>query len=168
MPQFNAHSAIAVLKKANIDIPLIVLTGTTGKETMSEFMSLPSIQGHIMKSNLSPLCPTIARELEEAEIRVQRKRDDEALRESEEKYRLLANNIHDVVFVLDMNLNYTYIGPSVKLLRGYEPEEVLKQTPAETLTPSSMDLALRTISEVMEMEKSEQRDINISRTLSWK
>ena len=55
----------------------------------------------------------------------ERKRAEEMLKENENKYRLLANNIHDVVFVMDMNLNYTYISPSVKLLRGYEPEEAI-------------------------------------------
>jgi PAS domain S-box-containing protein len=93
------------------------------------------------------------------------KREKEELKEIEKKYRLLADNISDVIFVLDMNLNYTYVSPSVKILRGYEPEEVLKQTTLESLVPASRELALKSLSEVMELEKSEQRDISISRTL---
>jgi PAS domain S-box-containing protein len=95
-----------------------------------------------------------------------RKRVEEELKESEKKYRLLADNVKDVIFVLDMNLNYTYVSPSVKILRGYEPEEVLKQSSIDqTLTPSSMDLAMKALSEVMELEKLEHKEDNISRTL---
>src|SRR5208283_2970275 len=76
-----------------------------------------------------------------------------------------ADNVHDVIFVFDMNFNYTYISPSTKILRGYEPEEVMKQPPSKAMTPSSWDLVVRTLSEFIELEKTEHREINISRTL---
>ena len=76
----------------------------------------------------------------------------------------MTDNIHDVIFVMDMNLNYTYVSPSVKNLRGYEPEEVLKQAPFDAIMPSSLDLTKRTLSEVMELEKL-GHNVPISRTL---
>ena len=85
------------------------------------------------------------------------KRATEDLKESEKKYRLLADNIDDVIFVLDMNLNYTYVSPSVKILTGYEQEEWLNLRVSETMTPSSWDLATKKLS--FEIEKSEQGEI---------
>ena len=63
LPKLSGPSAIAVLKKTNIDIPLIMVTGTIGEATAVECMRLGA-QDYIMKGNLSRLCPAIARELE--------------------------------------------------------------------------------------------------------
>ena len=76
----------------------------------------------------------------------------------------LTDNIQDVIFVLDTNLHYTYVSPSVKIMRGYEAKEVMKQAPFDALTPASMELAMKELSEMIELDKTEHKE-DISRTL---
>ena len=67
-----------------------------------------------------------------------RKQTEDALRESERKYRLLAENSADVIWMMNPAGQFTYVSPAVEKLRGYTPAEVLRQTPEEVLTPDSL------------------------------
>jgi DNA-binding NarL/FixJ family response regulator len=56
LPKLNAPSAIAVLKKAKIDIPIIIISGTIDEKTAIECTRLGA-QDYFMKGKLSRLCP---------------------------------------------------------------------------------------------------------------
>ncbi len=61
------------------------------------------------------------------------------LNENWEMYQLLAENVTDVIWVLDLETRrFRYVSPSVKQLRGYTPEEVIAQDLGSALAPESM------------------------------
>ena len=79
---------------------------------------------------------------------------EQSLRESESLYRVVAHNVNDVIWTMDMNLRFTYVSPAVKHLRGFTPEEVMAQRVEDVLTPASVETALRAFEEEMAYERS--------------
>lgn len=62
----------------------------------------------------------------------------EGLRESEQRFRFMAENTADVIWILDVASDrFSYMSPSVESLRGYTVEEVMSQPAEAAMTPES-------------------------------
>jgi len=71
-----------------------------------------------------------------------REQTEERLRVSEARYRLLADNVADVIWTMSLDGEITYVSPSVERLRGFTPEEAMQQPLEEILTPPSQAITL--------------------------
>ncbi|MDN3015231.1 PAS domain S-box protein [Paenibacillus sp. BSR1-1] len=72
----------------------------------------------------------------------EKKQMETVLRESEQKYRLLAEHSSDVIVLHQVDFSCQYISPSVKTVLGYELVELLGKNPEEFIHPDDMEAML--------------------------
>lgn len=123
--QWCTHPAYAVNKlEAYIGTPVIVSGQIHG--ALSFFSQKP--RGKRFSSGekqfLKLMAQWIGNELE-------RLQGEEALKQSEERFRNLVETTSDWVWEIDENAVYTYTSPQVQEILGYKPEEVLGKTPLD-------------------------------------
>src|ERR1700674_1489137 len=82
LPSFDGVSALKLATKACPDVPFIFVSGTLGEEVAIEALKIGATD-YVLKTRLSRLVPSVLRALREATQRAERKRAEEALRQSE-------------------------------------------------------------------------------------
>ena len=82
------------------------------------------------------------------------------LQKSEQRYRLLAENVTDVIWILDVaTMKLTYVSPSVEKASGYAPDEILTQSIDQYLTPGSFQQVVTTLGDTLERAARGEIDI---------
>src|SRR3972149_822679 len=73
---------------------------------------------------------------------IERKRTEEVLRESEERYRTLVEHTYDLIIEIGINGRFLYLSPNHKNVLGYEPSELLGRDIFEYVHPDDRPAAM--------------------------
>jgi PAS domain S-box-containing protein/putative nucleotidyltransferase with HDIG domain len=95
------------------------------------------------------------------------RRVEHGLQQSKERYRVLAENVSDVIWTADVNApnRLNYVSTSITSLLGYSVEEAMAKSMEEVFEPSSVEAAMKALTEELDMENMERKDMSRSRTL---
>ena len=93
----------------------------------------------------------------------------EKIRESEARYRLLSDNISDVIWVWHLSRSrFSYVSPSVLNVLGYTSEEFTELSPDKIFPPFSLKQAQSSIAQELKADASDSADPFRSRTIELK
>ncbi len=93
----------------------------------------------------------------------ERKKYEEALKASEEKYRLITDNINDLVYIMDLELNSVFVSPSFTKILGYTIEERKALSTKKLLTPDSYQKVVSALHDLVgKIEKGIINDKNFT------
>jgi PAS domain S-box-containing protein len=126
--EMSGEQVIKVLRKDNIDIPFVIITGHGDEKTAVEMMKLGAHDYMVKDSNFIDLLPTIVKQvLNHLDIENKLYESQLALKKSEEKYRSIFENIQDVYFEISLKGEILEISPSIENMLGHKKEDILHQ-----------------------------------------
>ncbi len=125
LPSFDGFIALAIARDKCPETPFIFVTNSRGEDMAIETFESGATD-YVLKKNLSKLAPAVLRALREAEERAKLKQKEQALKESEERFRMLVEGVKDyAVFMLDPKGNVTSWNSGAEWLHGHRAEEVV-------------------------------------------
>jgi len=104
VPGFGGLDALAAMREQRSEVPIIIVTGSLGDELAVECIKCGA-SDFLLKDRLSRLGAAVTQARERNRLREESRRAEQALRESEAKFRELIEQASDGVFVSDAQGN---------------------------------------------------------------
>jgi len=127
MPGFDGITALKLTLEKTPLTPFIIVTGSVNEDTAVDCMKAGATD-YVVKEHLKRLGPAVVRALEEKKICMERLRAEEALKQSEGKYRTLVENIPQKIFTKDRRSVYVSCNELLARDLGITPEEFAGKT----------------------------------------
>jgi diguanylate cyclase (GGDEF)-like protein/PAS domain S-box-containing protein len=130
--EFGALAALAVLKEREIDLPLIIVSDHVGEETAIRALKAGASYC-IQRDGLSRIGLAVEGELREAQVRRERRQAQRALRESETRFRTLAETASDAILTVDDADRIVFANEAAETIFGHPIAALIGQPVAIVL-----------------------------------
>jgi len=124
--QFTGFEALEIAKELTPDIPFIFVTGSLSEEMAADSMKRGAWD-YVIKENLLRLTPAVENALKLKEEKDKKKQAEDALKESEEKFRSVVENSHEGILIVDKDYRFIYVNDELCQILGYPDEEIIGQ-----------------------------------------
>jgi PAS domain S-box-containing protein len=133
MPEFDGRTALALAREKRPDVPFLFVSGTIGEDSAIEALKNGATD-YVLKHRLMRLIPAVDRALREGNERAERARAEEAMRQSEHKYRELFESLSDAAFVAEEQSGKIIdTNRSAEILLGCPRSEILGRKQSQFL-----------------------------------
>ena len=120
LPEFDGVSALELASREAPLVPFIFVSGTLGEDIAIQSLQRGATD-YVLKTRLDRLVPAVRRACREQQERNERLRSQERLRESERRYRQLADAMKQLVWTTDVRGTLTYANREfLDYLGGFE------------------------------------------------
>jgi PAS domain S-box-containing protein len=117
LPGFDGLSALAMARARFPETPFLFVSGTIGEERAVEALKRGATD-YIIKDRPTRLIPAIRQAFALLVEGDRRRRTEAALRENEERFRQITENVVELIALLDLNACRIYANPSYRDLLG--------------------------------------------------
>lgn len=124
LPGYDAFAALELCRKTCPNVPFICISGSIGEETAVELLKKGAVD-YVLKDRPERLPFAINRALDDIKEKQIRLKAEYELRESEKRFRQVAESANEWIWEVDTEGLYTYSSPVIETLLGYVPEEVV-------------------------------------------
>ena len=124
MQTFGGVAALALLKETGQDLPFIIVSGTSGEETAVAALKAGA-HDFLVKGRLARLGPALERELREVAERRKHVQAQEALRQSEVRFRSLFEHAVFGIYQATLDGRFLAVNPALATMLGYESADRL-------------------------------------------
>jgi PAS domain S-box-containing protein len=126
MPGFDGLEALRLVREQGMDVPFLIVSGTIGEETAVAALQAGA-DDFLIKGKLGRLKSAVERALRERSMRVARQAAEQALRESEERYRRIIETTNEGVWLLDAAGRTSFVNQRTCDMLGYTAGELRGQ-----------------------------------------